>query len=88
MLMPARERCLLGQQSLCKSAVCFGERCLPLAGMHTWPPLGRTSPMCKAGGNPAPHPSCSTGKQRPPPQHTGAAVLCSLVFGKSGGRGG
>lgn len=36
----ARERCLLEQQSLCKSAVCSVKKCLPLAGVQTWLPQG------------------------------------------------
>lgn len=40
MVVPARKRCLLEQQSLCKSAVCSVEKCLPSAGMQTWLPWG------------------------------------------------
>lgn len=40
MVVPARARCLLEQQSLCKSAVCSVEKCLPSAGRQTWLPWG------------------------------------------------
>lgn len=40
---------------------------------------GRAGPVCKPGEKLALHPAGHTEKQRPPPQHPGAAELCSPV---------
>lgn len=59
MVVPARARCLLEQQSLCKSAVCSVEKCLPSAGRQAdLAPLGRAGLVCNTGGKPAFFPPC------------------------------
>lgn len=54
MVVPAREKCLLEQQSLHKC--CLLSREVFAFGRHAdLAPLGRAGPMCKAGGKPALH---------------------------------